>query len=152
MRRNEDDSLELFSYSKIKDILFLNISHLVYGIMKQYDLNNIGVTSKGSVMYGLALLIKYYDDQYSFENYFKVYPVPVNDYVNIQVKKKFISPVEINIFNNSGETLYQKQLKTIEKNAIIKLPTSQLNSGLLHLVIHTNDQVVRKKVLINSSP
>jgi hypothetical protein len=126
-----------------------NISHLVYGVLKKYDLNNIVGASKGSVMYGLSLLIKYYNIQYTFENYFRVYPNPVQDYINVQVKKKFISPVVFSLFNNNGEALYQKRFTTLEKNAIIEFPASKWNNGLLHLVIQTNDQVVQKKVLVS---
>ena len=126
-----------------------NVSHLVYGIFKKHDLDNIMGASKGSVMYGLSLLIKYYNVQYTFDNYFKVYPIPAQDLINVQVKKKFISPVEFHVFNNNGEVLYQRQFKTIEKNAIIEFPASKWNNGLLHLVIQTNNQVVQKKVLVN---
>jgi len=128
-----------------------NLSHMVYRLYSKLDFGKESGSSAGSVLHGLSLLIKYYDANYTFENYFRIYPIPANDNINIEFRKKFISPVELNIIDNNGVTVVQRNYATIEKNAVLNLPTINLTQGINHLLILNNGNIVRKKIIINSS-
>jgi hypothetical protein len=128
-----------------------NLSHLVYGVINQYDLNNISGASKGSMMHGLSLLIRYYNTNNKYENYFKVYPVPSNQNLNILFKKKFVSPIKLKIINSNGDTVFVKSLLSTEKDAILKIPITDLAPGIFYLLIYNNENLVQKKIMIDKS-
>ncbi|NVO03565.1 MAG: T9SS type A sorting domain-containing protein, partial [Bacteroidetes bacterium] len=79
------------------------------------------------------------------EKQISIYPNPVNEIVNIDYKVYDEKETEIIIIDLMGRVLKIRKLKV--ENRIITIDVSDLKSGIYFLKIHTNKEILAKKII-----
>lgn len=78
----------------------------------------------------------------------KLYPNPVNDYLNIEYDILYIKEAKLQIYNSIGAVVYTKKLE--EKRDNFKIPVSEYESGLYFCSLQIDGKLLNtKKILIN---
>ena len=82
--------------------------------------------------------------------YFKIYPNPASDYINIEYNLNNSETVEIMLYDNNGKLVYKLQNKTIHEAGIysIQLTGIALPNGIYHCVLQTENRKETKKIII----
>jgi hypothetical protein len=80
------------------------------------------------------------------ENHFNIYPVPANDFLNIEINPKMNSISVISIIDMMGREMYKRNLSDSESK--ISIPLKNLNSGIYILKISRDSSSTKTKRFI----
>ncbi|GEM_PF-2370446 len=131
-----------------------NLSHLVLNLFSDLIKNDKTIEvdngeTLGSVMLGLALLIKYYNASDTYSNYFNIYPNPTKGRIKIEFNRIFISPVQVDIIDINGKTIHSTTYQGIGENSEIYIPDLNIKNGLYKIIITVNGKRFSKKIIKN---
>ena len=82
-----------------------------------------------------------------------VFPNPATEEINVKMGKFLGQDVKINVMNNVGQSIYSRQIDSVEET-LETIDVSTLPSGMYYLNVITNDQSIdsRKFVVKSSRP
>ncbi|MEA3477007.1 MAG: T9SS type A sorting domain-containing protein [Bacteroidota bacterium] len=77
----------------------------------------------------------------------RVYPNPVQDYVNISIGESISSKLNLRITDNTGRIIREETYSAIESGKRIQLNMASLPAGVYHLILANGDMQVSKKLV-----
>jgi hypothetical protein len=77
------------------------------------------------------------------------FPNPNNGSFNISVKSELTENVNLSIFNQIGELVWQKQIEKLNGKANVFVPLEQAAQGVYQLQVTTSKKIINKKLIIN---
>ncbi len=75
----------------------------------------------------------------------KVFPNPVNEYLNINIKTAQFEPLDVRIFSVTGQEMWQKNVSASSQEILLPIDVSGFSSGIYFIKIGTGTQAVVEK-------
>ncbi len=92
-----------------------------------------------SLAYNLIIMVNAISGiQDSLSQFIDVYPVPVNDYLNIRFKNQISGQIMLSIVDLVGQTLTEDNLENVQPNSEYALATSHIRPGVYLLLVSTS--------------
>jgi hypothetical protein len=119
------------------------------GIALFADMNNPGQGETfylDNVMYDMGVG---FEDQYADNEFFKVYPNPTSDVVNISYRVTGTSRISFRVLNSLGQVVMSAGGETkLDGDYIDRINVSNLSSGVHYLLLDLDGQLVSKRVFV----
>ncbi len=150
---NSGDYITLSTDSFDKFIIYFDeISTVGYSEVyyKIFDVNNSNDTLSFTIYYN-PLLNGINEATNPLENIF-VYPIPADDYINIQAKVNYPTDIDIFITNILGRNVIRQHLNVSDNLFKKQINISALSEGIYFLIVKTNDsnqKIFTKKIIVN---
>jgi len=87
-------------------------------------------------------------DKMSTDNYLHIYPNPSDGSFNIKLKSTDPSPVHIQVYNLSGQLIYERSYEQTGDNAEIKLDISDQAMGIYQVRMVQENWVLNQKIIL----
>ncbi len=129
---------------------------IIRGTDPVFDLNNKTVSGGRLNIYkSLCNLENYFDSYLCSENLnttirlLQVVSNPSTDVVQITMEQQGNSTLKARLFNAAGQLVQQQFLKNIDSEVHqLTFPVAHLHSGMYFLMVHSNNEVLSEKILV----
>ncbi len=109
-----------------------------------------GINSFGSTTSNIASnILTAISDREENQNKLVVYPVPANQFVNVEFTDAIQGTAKIEVINQLGQVVKTSEITVNNQESVIRLDVSDLNNGMYFLVAHNNDNTTTTRLIIN---
>jgi hypothetical protein len=126
-----------FNYT-IPDEFFSNHLHVVVLVI---DDNNGQVLNANKADLGVLAV-----SDVNSSSGFSLYPNPATDFVNLKIEQS--GDYSIKIYDLTGKAVYTQKAQSLNSNATVKVPVSNINSGVYVISIEGKNQSFTKKLIV----